>query len=289
MNFLYHIGIDVGGTKIEGALLDSNHSVLVRRRVHTPDTYDDILASILDLVADISPNQPHTIGVGAPGSMDTNGLVKNSNIQCTLRRPLARDISDILGAPIQMANDADCFALAECLLGSGVSHRVVFGVILGTGVGGGVVVDGHIWQGRTGMAGEWGHHILHPGGNLCWCGRSGCVETYISGPALTRRWLDMSGVPYDIPYIIDAKPPGYDTWKREFLADFALALSGVIHVLDPDAIILGGGLSNISFLYDEAVDAIHDMVLESGTPIMRNALGDSGGVIGAALLHGSHT
>lgn len=288
MNFLYHIGIDVGGTKIEAALLDSHHSILRRCRIHTPDTYDDILTVIHGLVSDIAPDQPYSIGVGAPGSVGTEGLVKNSNIQCTLKRPLAQDLSDIFNMPIQMANDADCFALAECLMGAGIPYGVVFGVILGTGVGGGVIVDGNIWQGRSNMAGEWGHQILHPSGNRCWCGRNGCVETYISGPALMRRWLDMSGVPYDIPYIIQTKPAGYTAWKREFVADFALALSGVIQVLDPDAIILGGGLSNIPFLYDEGVDATYDMVLESGTPILRNMLGDSAGVIGAALLHESH-
>ena len=268
--------------------MDSNHTIITRKRIPTPDTYDNILMSIRGMTSDISPDTDHTVGVGAPGSIDRYGLVKNSNIQCTMRKPLARDISDTIGMPIYMANDADCFALAECVLGAGVSYRVVFGVIMGTGVGAGVVVDGNIWRGRVGMAGEWGHHILYPGGNRCWCGKSGCVETYISGPALARRWLDTTGVPYDIPRIIKDEPPGYDMWRREFVANFALAISGVIQVLDPDVIILGGGLSNIPFLYDEGADAVHDLVLEPGTPILRNTLGDSGGVIGAALLYMSH-
>ena len=184
-----------------------------------------------------------------------------------------------------MENDANCFAMAEAILGSGVGYSMVFGVIMGTGVGGGIVIDGEIHHGRTNIAGEWGHHMLHHNGNQCYCGRSGCVETYISGPALEKRWTDITGREEPLSEIIDNSGLNLQ-WKQEFLDNFGISLANVIDILDPDVIVLGGGLSNIDFLYSEGQKSVYCNVFSDivDTPIIRNKLGDSAGVFGAALL-----
>ena len=284
MIFLHHIGIDIGGTKIEAATLDPEGVVLQRRRVATPSTYDGILAAVSSLVDAIRPGGPCTVGAGTPGRTGSDGLIKYSNTRCIMYRPLERDLARVLGVPVLTANDADCFALAEYAMGAAAGHKMVFGIIMGTGVGGGIVVDGRIWGGRVGMAGEWGHSVLYPGGNMCWCGRRGCVETYLSGPAIRERWHHITGTILDIPDILREQPAGFEAWRDAIVFDFGLAVSGLIQVLDPDIIVLGGGLSNASFLYDMGTAAVREMVLEGGTPIVHNSTGDSGGVLGAALL-----
>lgn len=280
MNF---IGIDLGGTKIEGALLDQNHTILERRRVPTPRDYNSIVRAIRDMVERIGRGDC-ALGVGAPGTTGPDGLITNSNTRSIQGMPLLRDLQEATGMNIRMGNDADCFTAAEAGMGAGAGFETVFGVIMGTGVGGGLAVRGHMVRGRAGGAGEWGHSTLYPGGNICWCGRRGCVETYISGPALERRWEQETGSRMSVPDIVSAEPPGFTMWRDAIVRDFGLALSGVVQVVDPDIIVLGGGLSNMPFLYDMGAAALHQNTLQGGTPILRNMLGDSAGVVGAALL-----
>ena len=286
------IGIDLGGTKIEGILVDENYQSITRKRIPTnqDNGYNSILESIKNLVLELAQESDEnaSIGVCAPGSISLDsGLIKNSNTQCIIGKDLQNDLEIILHQKISLENDANCFALAEAKLGAGKSHNIVFGVIIGTGVGGGIIIDGKIHTGRTNIAGEWGHHCLHNGGNLCYCGNRGCVETYISGPALEKNWYNLSGLNESLPKIIqNSDNPNFDNWKRIFLNNFALSLSNVIDILDPDMIILGGGLSNINFLFDEGKNAVYEKVFSDviDTPIVKNELGDSAGVFGACLL-----
>ena len=184
---MYKIGIDLGGTKTEGVLVDEEFQVIERKRVPTNQNngYESILETIQDLVSDLKKNNEKTsIGVCTPGALSKeSGLIKNSNTQCLIGKDLKNDLEKILDQEISIENDANCFALAEAKLGAAKNHDTVFGVIMGTGVGGGLVIDGKIHTGRTNIAGEWGHHCIKPNGNACFCGRKGCVETYISGPA----------------------------------------------------------------------------------------------------------
>jgi len=201
--------------------------------------------------------------------------------------PLKEDLKQALDQEIAIENDANCFALAEATLGAAKNHNVVFGVIIGTGVGGGIVINGEIHKGRTYIAGEWGHHTLRVNGNKCYCGKLGCVETYISGPALEKRWTELTGKTESLPSIIhNLDTEKGQQWKKEFLENFGIGLANVIDILDPDVIVLGGGISNISFLYDEGRDAVYDKVFSDlvETPILKNQLGDSAGVFGASLL-----
>ena len=280
------LGVDLGGTKIEAILLDESDGVLWRKRVATPKSYEGILGSIVDLAE--SEDDVSSVGVCAPGaiSQDT-GLVRNSNTACLMGRPLQKDLERSLGRRVVMENDANCFAMAEAVMGAAREYDAVFGVIMGTGVGGGIVMGRKIYHGRTNTAGEWGHHVIHPGGNRCYCGNRGCVETYISGPALEMRWMEVAGQALPLRDIIgQTDSRGWAQWKREFLDNFGAALANVIDILDPDAIVLGGGVSNVPFLYDEGRRRVLESVFGgvADTPILRNGLGDSGGVYGAALL-----
>ena len=201
--------------------------------------------------------------------------------------PLKEDLEKALGKKVSMENDANCFAMAEAKMGAAKDYDVVFGVIMGTGVGGGIVINKKIHHGRTNIAGEWGHHTLHQNGNKCYCGKNGCVETYISGPALEKRWNELTGKKDSLPQIIqNLDDDKAIQWKNEFLHNFGTALANVIDILDPDAIVLGGGVSNVSFLYDEGKKAVYDSVFSDlvDTPILKNQLGDSAGVFGASLL-----
>ena len=286
---MYKVGIDLGGTKIEGICIDQNNSVIQRKRIPTNQQkgYSHIVDSIVSLVRDITKEiGDYSIGICTPGAISKKtGLIKNSNTQCLIGKPLREDLEKSLGRKIKMENDANCFAMAEAILGSGVGYSMVFGVIMGTGVGGGIVIDGEIHHGRTNIAGEWGHHMLHQNGNQCYCGRSGCVETYISGPALEKRWTDITGREEPLSEIIDNSGLNLQ-WKQEFLDNFGVSLANVIDILDPDVIVLGGGLSNIDFLYSEGQKSVYRNVFSDivDTPIIRNKLGDSAGVFGAALL-----
>lgn len=286
---MHKIGIDLGGTKIEGVCLDESLNVIQRKRVPTnqQNGYSSIVNSIASLVHDITKNiDDYSIGVCTPGAISKKtGLIKNSNTQCLIGMPLKEDLEKSLHQKVVMENDANCFAMAEAKMGAAVGYSVVFGVIMGTGVGGGIVIDGKIHRGRTNIAGEWGHHTLHQNGNPCYCGKNGCVETYISGPALEKRWTELGGKTDSMPAIIQHSDTNTQ-WKQEFLNNFGVSLANVIDILDPDVIVLGGGLSNIDFLYTQGKQAVYDNVFSDlvDTPILKNKLGDSAGVFGAALL-----
>lgn len=230
-----------------------------------------------------------SVGICTPGTISKKtGLLKNSNTQCLIGMPLKQDLEKKLERKISMENDANCFAISEANMGAGKNHSVVFGVIMGTGVGGGIVIDGRIHLGRTNIAGEWGHHTLHHNGNKCYCGKLGCVETYLCGPALEQRWEQLTGKQENLQEIVkEFDNPHFLQWKQEFLDNFGTGLANVIDILDPDVIVLGGGLSNIEFLYSEGLKNVYDKVFSDlvDTPILKNKLGDSAGVFGAALLN----
>lgn len=277
------IGVDLGGTKIEAVLLNDN-TILKRKRIKTPShNYDSILGAISDIVSEMS-SEDIPIGVCVPCVVSETGLVLSSNTESLTGRMLHDDLQRTLDKDIVMENDANCFALAEAVLGAAKEYRTVFGAILGTGVGGGLIIDGKIHHGKNGIAGEWGHHILHTDGNPCYCGRKGCTETYLSGPALERRWHEITGKKAPLSDIAQECTSG--RWKDEFLSNLEQGLSNVITIVDPDVIVLGGGVSNIEFLYSRDADMTQKSVFFDSirTPILQNSLGDSAGVIGACLL-----
>tara|TARA_Y100000590_G_scaffold45690_1_gene48557 strand:- start:3763 stop:4632 length:870 start_codon:yes stop_codon:yes gene_type:complete len=286
------IGIDLGGTKIEGILTDDNFETITRKRIATnqDEGYNHILESIKNLILELSQesNDNLSIGLCTPGALSLDsGLIKNSNTQCLIGKDLQNDLKNILHNNVAIENDANCFALAEAKLGAGKNSNFVFGVIMGTGVGGGIIINGKIHRGRTNIAGEWGHHCLHTEGNICYCGNKGCVETYISGPALEKKWSDLTNQNQSLSEIIqNSDNSKFSNWKKSFLDDFGSSLANVIDILDPDLIVLGGGISNIDFLYDEGKNSVYEKVFSDiiDTPIVKNQLGDSAGVFGACML-----
>ena len=289
---MHKIGIDLGGTKTEGILLDDNFEIIERTRVKTnqQEGYSSILDLIKNLVDDLrqKTDQKTSLGICTPGSLSKkSGLIKNSNTQCLIGKDLKTDLENIFKHDISIENDANCFALAESKLGVAKNFDVVFGVIMGTGVGGGLIINDHIHNGRTNIAGEWGHHCIWPQGNSCYCGKRGCVETYLSGPALEKRWEQLTNKRQSLTEIIQKSDDNLlQKWKTEFLDNFGLALGNVIDILDPDVIVLGGGLSNIPFLYDEGKNSVYQKVFSDqiDTPILKNSLGDSAGVFGACMI-----
>lgn len=287
---LYKLGVDLGGTKIEAILLDETLNVVERKRIPTPkNDYQKILNSISSLVLEISENvSDFSLGICTPGAISKQtGLIKNSNTQCLIGKSLKEDLENKLGKKISMENDANCFTMAEATLGAAIDFDLVFGVIIGTGVGGGIVINKKLYTGRTNIGGEWGHHTLHRNGNPCYCGKTGCVETYISGPSLENQWTKLTGTSSTLPKILtDIDNKIGKKWKDEFLENFGFGLANVIDILDPDAIVLGGGLSNIDFLYTEGKESVYSKVFSDlvDTPIMKNKLGDSAGVFGACML-----
>ncbi|MFQ5440244.1 MAG: ROK family protein [Nitrosopumilaceae archaeon] len=288
---MHKIGIDLGGTKTEGILLDGSLKTIERKRLPTPkDNYQEIINTIHYLINDISGEiTDFTVGVCTPGAISKKtGLLKNSNTQCLIGKPLKEDLENKLDKKISIENDANCFAISEATMGAGKNHSFVFGVILGTGVGGGIVIDGKIHRGRTNIAGEWGHQTLHQNGNSCYCGKKGCVEAYISGPALELQWKEITGKTQPLVEIVKATDDSnFILWKNTFLDNLGTSLANVIDVLDPDVIVLGGGLSNIEFLYSDGIKNVYEKVFSDlvDTPILKNSLGDSAGVFGAALLN----
>ena len=287
---MYKLGVDLGGTKTEAVLLDENFNVIERKRIPTPQNdYHQILNSISSLVLDISENvSDFSLGICTPGAISKKtGLIKNSNAQCLIGRSLKEDLENKLGKKISMENDANCFTMAESILGVAANYGLVFGVILGTGIGGGIVIDKKLHSGRTNIGGEWGHHTLHRNGNSCHCGKTGCVETYISGPSLENQWIKLTGKSQSLPEILSNIDNEIGKkWKYEFLENFGYGLANVIDILDPDVIVLGGGLSNIDFLYTEGKESVYSKVFSDlvDTPILKNKLGDSAGVFGACML-----
>lgn len=287
------IGIDLGGTKIEGIVLDGE-TVLVRRRIPTEAErgYEHVVERIAALVGDLRREVPAAqgVGIGTPGSLSARtGLLKNSNTQCLNGRPLLLDLERRIAQPLRMENDANCFALAEALAGAGRGHRLVFGVILGTGVGGGIVFDGRCWTGPQHIAGEWGHHSIDPAGPPCYCGQRGCVESLLAGPALESAYQNAGGMPASVAQIATRALAGEGVALSvidRYLSLFGRALANLIAILDPSVVVLGGGLSNLEALYERGREEVARQVFndELQTPIVRNQLGDSAGVIGAALL-----
>lgn len=292
-------GIDLGGTKIEIALCDPAKpaQALIRRRCETgsPFGYEHIVSQIASLVAEAEKisgcNRPSQIGIGTPGAVDpATGQLKNSNTTCLNGRSLRNDLEASLGVKIAMANDANCFTLAEALWGAGRGENVILGLILGTGVGGGICIKGKVLHGLHGLAGEWGHNPIPGEEHPCYCGRRGCVETVLAGPSLQRFYRESGGEDLKLPLICEradaGDPIALQTLDR--LRDkFGQAIAAVINILDPDAIVIGGGVGNIPLLYKEPVrQAIKSHLFnpELKTKILRPLLGDSAGVFGAALL-----
>ena len=289
---MHKIGIDLGGTKTEGILLNEKLEIIERKRLPTnqQEGYSSIINLIKNLVDDLKQKTDDSVSIGicTPGALSKqSGVIKNSNTQCLIGKDIKNDLENVLKQKVSIENDANCFTLAESKLGSAKNFDMVFGVIMGTGVGGGIVIKQQIHNGRTNIAGEWGHHCIKPEGNSCYCGKRGCVETYLSGPALEKRWNDLSGKRQTISEILQNSDESmFATWKNELLENFALALGNVVDILDPDAIVLGGGLSNIPFLYDEGQSYVHQQVFtdQIDTPILKNKLGDSAGVFGACMI-----
>jgi fructokinase len=293
---LYKIGIDLGGTKTEAILLDPADVVLRRERIATPrpDGYGAILSSVAALITEtvrkVPAGQQYTIGIGIPGSIDTaTGLVQNANTTCLIGKPLQQDIETMLGTRVVMENDANCFTLAECRAGAGQGYAFVFGVIMGTGCGGGICSSGHVRRGSHGIAGEWGHYAVDPRGAECYCGNRGCVETKISGSGVSAAFHRAHGRHLSMEAIVRGYRNGDAACSAavlRFLDDFGRCLGGLISVLDPDAVVLGGGLSNIDELYSLGIERVRQYVFHNNmtTPILKNRLGDSAGVFGAAWI-----
>jgi predicted NBD/HSP70 family sugar kinase len=293
------IGIDLGGTKIEGVAIADDGSERLRRRIPAPrGDYASTLAAVTGLVRGIEAELgvEATVGIGIPGAIShATGRVKNANSTWLNGTPLPDDLARMLDRPIRLANDANCFALSEAIDGAGAGAGIVFGVIIGTGTGGGIVVDGRVVTGVNGVAGEWGHNPLpaprggESPGPPCYCGRSGCIETFLSGPALAGDYA-ASGGPGVTAQEIAARAAGGEALAMAALDRYedrmARALASVINLLDPHVVVLGGGLSNIERLYDRVPQlwAPHVFSDRVATRLLRAVHGDSSGVRGAAWL-----
>jgi fructokinase len=293
---VFKIGIDLGGTKTEVIVIAPDENVFFRKRIATPrhNGYDAILESLCTLIFEARQHVPalhnHTVGIGIPGSINIeNGVVQNANTTCLIGRPLHKDIERELGCCVVVENDANCFTLAECRAGASCGYSIVFGVIMGTGCGGGLCIDGHIRRGLNNIAGEWGHYAVDPHGGVCYCGNNGCVETKISGSGVESAFYARYGKVISMQSILQGyrlgDPECVESFNR-FLDDFGRCLGGLISILDPDAVVLGGGLSNIEELYTSGREQVCKYAFHSNlrTPILKNRLGDSAGVFGAAWI-----
>ena len=285
------LGVDLGGTKIAGATLAPDGAVCATRRIANPGSYDRLLVSLRELADDLAPRDT-PLGLATPGSVSpTTGLVRNSNTVWLTGRALARDVEAATGRPSRLANDADCFTLSEAVDGAAAGARLAFGVILGTGVGGGVAVDGALLPGAGGIAGEWGHVPLpwaesheHPG-PPCWCGRRGCMETWASGPALERDHGGGLRGP-EIVMLARAGEPAARAALDRYVSRLGRGLAMICNIIDPEVIVLGGGLSAVHELYAELPAAMTPYVF-SDKPVARvlpNRHGDASGYRGAAWL-----
>jgi len=296
---VYLWGVDLGGTKIEGAIVDIAQAGRALWRVRVPTEsqhgYDHVLGQTGKLIEELEAAsglpRPDAIGFGTPGTVEpATGTMKNCNTVCLNGRPLSADLSATLGVTVKIANDANCLALAEATLGAARGKGVVVALILGTGVGSGIVVHGRVLEGLHGIAGEWGHNPMRDEAAPCYCGRRGCVETVISGPSLERFYRAQTGEDVPLPGIAERAASGEVAARAtlERLRDkFGEAIAAVINILDPDAIVIGGGVGNIAALYDgETRQAVlrHLFNPELRTEFLRPLLGDSAGVFGAALL-----
>ncbi len=294
----YRIGIDLGGTKIETILFDPAGQTQHRERIPTPrggpDEYGEIRDAVCDLIlatrGRIPAQAAHTIGVGIPGTIHPQKqVVQNANTTSLRDRPFQADIEALLGRQVGMDNDANCFTLAEVVSGAAQGYGLVFGMILGTGCGGGLCIDGKIHRGRHLIAGEWGHFVVDPRGERCWCGNTGCIETKLSGTgvanAYRRKYAETIKFEEIVSRYRQGDPKAADIFDQ-FLENFGRCVGGLISLLDPDAIVIGGGLSNIEELYSEGVAHVRQYAFHehAETPILKNKLGDSAGVYGAAWI-----
>lgn len=296
---LMRIGIDLGGTKIEALALDNDGRELYRRRIAAPrGSYDATIGAVVDLVAEIEmqTRDRGTIGVGIPGATSpSTGLIKNANSTWLIGRPFERDLSRALDRPVRLANDANCFALSEATDGAAAGAAIVFGVIIGTGTGGGLVVHGRVVAGANAIAGEWGHNPLPAAddderpGPRCYCGRSGCIETFLSGPALARDYVVHGGddlAAIDVAARAETGDARAAACLDRYEHRFARAIASVINVVDPGVIVLGGGLSNMRRLYERvpALWAAHVFSDRVETRLVPAKYGDASGARGAAWL-----
>jgi predicted NBD/HSP70 family sugar kinase len=295
-------GIDLGGTKTEGIVLKpgDNPQIISRLRIPTEKErgYEHIIHQIKQLIQLLKKDtwkSPTNIGVGIPGTLEPDTkTVKNANTTILNHQPLKKDLESKLQLPVRVENDANCFALAETQFGAvrenAPKAKVVFGVILGTGVGGGIVVNGEIITGKQGIAGEWGHNYLDESGGKCYCGKTGCVETVISGPALEKFYTTKTSIYLPLQQINERHRKGIDDAASETINRlnffFGKGIAQVVNILDPDAVVLGGGVSNVKSLYNEGLKAAESFVFNHTleTKFIAPQLGDSAGVIGAAYL-----
>jgi fructokinase len=290
------IGIDLGGTKTEGVVISDDGAIVHRQRVATPGgDYPATVEQVASLVESLEHTVGHqcTVGVGTPGAVSpASGLLRNANSVCLNNRPLDRDLATRLCRPVRIANDANCFTLSEAKDGAARYARSVFGVILGTGTGAGIVVDGRLMDGPNAICGEWGHNPLpwmrddERPGHRCYCGKHGCIETFLSGPGLVGHCQPGSGNVIDITERASAGDPIASRCLADYHDRLARALAGVINLLDPETIVIGGGLSNIATLYDEVPKLLPDYVFSDVvlTRLVKAEHGDSSGVRGAAWL-----
>lgn len=296
-------GIDLGGTKIEAVVLElaSTPKIINRQRIPTEADkgYEHIISQIKTLVDRVIADtglKPKKIGLGTPGALDPHGqTIKNSNTVCLIGKPFKKDLEAELGIPAIFANDANCFALAECQMGIVQDvmpeAEVVFGIIMGTGVGGGIVVNGKIINGRHGIGGEWGHNFLDASGGKCYCGQVGCTETVIAGPHLERYYRSIGGeagirLPEIYQRHLDRSDAQATQTMERLIHFFGRGVSQIINLLDPDVIMIGGGVGNIDLLYTEGVEEVKKYIFNHrlDTLFVRPKLGDSAGVFGAAGL-----
>jgi fructokinase len=293
------LGVDLGGSKIEIVALDTHGTERLRRRVPTPkEDYVATLSAVAGLVNDVERElqASGTVGIGTPGSISrATGLLRGSNSVCLNGEPVRRDLEAVLGRPVRITNDANCFALSEATDGGGAGAGVVFGAILGTGVGAGIVVHGHVLDGPNAIAGEWGHNPLpwprddERPGFRCFCGRNGCIETFLSGPGLARDHAKVTGETLGVPQIVARAAAGdaaCNATLDRYDERLARALAHMMNIVDPDVIVLGGGLSNIDRIYDNVPRLWGRWVFSDrvDTRLVRNVYGDSSGVRGAAWL-----
>ncbi len=305
---MMRIGIDLGGTKIEAVLLDESGCIKIRKRIPTPQndyhaTLNEIATLVNELeVSAVKPGQKLAVGVGTPGAVSSRtGLIKNSNNTCLNGKSLKQDLDDVLGRKVTIANDADCFTLSETTDGAASGAALVFGVILGTGVGGGICFERRLIRGMNNITGEWGHNQLpltekelgkfeslyKP--RRCNCGKVDCVEKWLSGPAFQLSYLEASGnefLPQDIVKLAEAGDHLASDLLTQYSRMLALALSVVINIIDPEIIVLGGGMSNIERLYKDVPGIWNEYVFSEhiGTRLVKASYGDSSGVRGAAWL-----
>ena len=289
------LGIDLGGTKIEAVIMDGRGEIQHRQRIPTPShSYDAILQAIQQLVDQLERTSGGvaTVGIGTPGSLSpTTGLMRNSNTTCLNGRPLQRDLERQLGRPVRIANDANCFVLSEAVDGAAAGAESVFGVILGTGVGGGLVYRGQLLACANGIAGEWGHNRLADTDEQrpCYCGRHDCIETHLCGAGLLKSYRQLGGQLESVPALVAAAERGEAPAQQaleHYCQALASALAQVINIVDPEVIVLGGGLSNIDRLYQRVPELWMQWVFSDhcATQLRANRFGDSSGVRGAAWL-----